>query len=58
MIREKIITDNTNERIRVVWDGERFALIRSRDNLVKAIIILNPREMMELVQFASRLGGD
>ena len=56
---EKILTDNASEKITVKWDGERFAVASSRKQLGNRfdIVILNPREMLELVEFASKMGG-
>lgn len=58
---EKIITDNSVGILRIKWDGTRFILISERkDNdmgIPSSIIILNPREMMDIVQFAGKLGG-
>lgn len=58
---EKIITDNREGIIRIKWDGTRFALVSKRKGndlgWTTAMIILNPREMMDIVQFASNLGG-
>lgn len=55
---ERIITDNTEERIRIIWDGTRFILVQDQEsNPLQTIIILNPREMMDIIQFASNLGG-
>ena len=58
-MKEKVITDNMEEKIIVKWDGNRFALVQQTGgeltNQIKAII-LSPREMMEIVQFAGNLG--
>jgi len=57
-MKKKVITDNTKETITVRWDGERFAII----SLVKIdgayrrnTIILNPKEMLDMVNFAGVL---
>ena len=59
---ERIITDNSSEKITVRWDGNRFALISERKNndlgVPSSIIILNPREMLDLIEFAGKLGGE
>jgi len=61
---EKVITNNASEVISIKWDGERFALTHIRKSLVekeltvKDIIILNPREMLDLVIFAGSLGKE
>ena len=59
-MEEKIITDNSEEIIMLKWDGERFALCSMRTEAgikrTVAIIVLNPIEMMKVVQFASKLG--
>jgi len=53
---EKILTDNSSEKITVKWDGTRFALVSERKSndigIPSSIIILNPREMAELCKFA------
>ena len=53
-MKVKVITDNLAEKIIVRWDDERFSLIQvSRDNKPSTnVVILNPREMRELVEFA------
>lgn len=54
---EKIITDNAVERVTVKWDGERFAitqLICGTPPLLR-VVILNPREMMDVIIFAGNL---
>jgi len=50
---EKILCDNDSELIKVKWDEERFAIIQEkRDGWYEvSTIILNPREMLELVRF-------
>jgi len=59
---EKVITDNSMGTLIIRWDGERFALIDKKaagSNLGfnhavgYTIIILNPREMAELISFVS-----
>ena len=59
-MKEKILTDNAGEKIVVRWDGTRFTLIKMKKavfgNKVSDIIFLNPREMLEVVEFASSLG--
>ena len=62
-MKTKILSTGSNEAIRIVWDGERFALIeasKESGNLekVKQIIILNPKEMLDLIQFAGNLGEE
>ena len=60
-MREKIITDEPEESITIRWDGVRFALVqelKTPEDTYKKTLILNPREMMEIVQFASNLGGE
>lgn len=52
--RYKVITDNTEERIQIGWDGERFIFFQmTKSNPVwKAkIIILNPKEAKEMADF-------
>ena len=59
---ERVITDNTGEKITVTWDGERFALVLAKKvngtKLVRAIITLNPKEMLDLITFAGNLGKE
>jgi len=63
---EKILTDNPSETITIKWDGERFILVQGKQMESTSgfahitgytAIILNPREMLELVEFASKQGG-
>ena len=54
------ITDNYAEKIEVVYDKERFGLIRTDKDMSldpKAVIILNFREAQEIARFISRNGG-
>ncbi len=55
---ERVITDNTNtgEILKVKWDGLRFTLIGERKDTEPSVIILNPREILELIKFATSLG--
>lgn len=60
---KKILTDNAAERITVDWDGERFAISQlHRGSSEKlhgfSIIILNPREMLDLVEFVGGIDGE
>ena len=56
---KKVITDNSGETITVKWDGVRFALFSKKKNPESlSCIILNPREMLDLVDFACKLGGE
>ena len=50
---EKVLTDNTNEKITVKWDGERFAITRWNKDVYSApdTIIFNPQEMFNLMEF-------
>ena len=61
-VRSKVITDNVCEKIMVKWDGVRFGLAQENrgeyDSPKIAAIVLNPREMLEIVKFACNLGGD
>ena len=53
----KVLTDNTSEIILAKWDGERFALVYVNKALAGTkTIILNPKEMMKLIEFAGKLG--
>jgi len=59
---EKIITDNTEETIRIIWDGTRFILISERKGndmgWATATTLLNPKEMLDIIEFAGKLGRD
>ena len=61
-VRTKVITDNISERLAVKWDGTRFIITqqyKGRDELpVPRIIVFNPKEMLDIVKFASNLGDD
>ena len=49
---EKIITDTVGEKIIVKWDGTRFSLVsETGESYDTTVVILNPREMGELIQF-------
>lgn len=52
----KVLTDNTSETILVRWDGARFVLMTEKMDsphpIPKSVIILNPREMQDQVDFA------
>ena len=53
MIKAKVLTDNASEKITVKWDGTRFAIIQKfKSSSSSRTVILNPREMLDLVQFA------
>ena len=57
-MKEKIIINNSIERVTVNWDGERYALVQWRmfcGSVVSGsatVIILNPAEMLSLIEFA------
>ena len=59
---EKILTDSSSEKITIKWDGTRFALVEKRKGndigVTTSIILLSPKEMMSLVEFAGKLGGE
>lgn len=61
-MEERAITDNEAEALTVAWDGERFIIRQQRkggDELpLPRVIILNPREMLDLVKFAVTLGKE
>ncbi len=50
-IKGKVITENYNDILKIMWDGTRFAIIQ-RDGQRTKTIVLNPKEMDELVKFA------
>jgi len=56
MARRKTITDNAVQKLEIAGDGERIALIQTfkhyfADVSNRRVIILNPREQAELVDF-------
>ena len=60
---KKVITDNSSEKITVRWDGTRFALVHHYKNDPPLLgdtqtLILNPKEMMSLINFAGTLGQE
>ena len=54
---EKVITSEPKQVLKVVWDGERFALIELNREKSK-VILLNPREAMMLVKFLGSCGKE
>lgn len=56
-MKEKVLTDNSVGKLTVRWDGERFALIE-REGSKSKVIILNPKEMLGLIQFAGSCGNE
>lgn len=57
----KIISEGMLRRTMVKWDGVRFALIEydKETGDTESIIVLNPAEMLKLINFAGTLGeGD
>lgn len=58
-MKEKILTVNTAEVLKVKWDGERFSITREAKYLPLSIntIVLNPKEMLDLGKFAVESGG-
>ena len=62
-MKQKVITDNNTEQIVIKWDGERFAIVgeyKRRDEipLKRMVLILSPKEMLEIIKFASSLGEE
>ena len=55
----KVLSDNINELITIRWDGERFILVKEShiNNKGRTAIVLNRREMLELMQFITTLGN-
>jgi len=53
---EKILTNEQDKIISVQWDETNFILVQTKDNFVKTTIILNPKEMLDLITFAGELG--
>lgn len=53
---ETVVTSNAVEVIKLKWDGERFALVHL-DKEKSKVIILNPREMMDIVRTAIPILG-
>ena len=54
---EKVITSNSEQVLKIKWDGTRFALIEL-DREKSKVIILNPKEMLEVVLFGGSCGKD
>ena len=54
---EKVITSNSEQVLKIIWDGERFALIEL-DREKSKVVILNPREMLEVILFGGTLGKE
>lgn len=63
-MKEKIIVNNDIERVTVSWDGERYALVQWKMFCGSVVsgsavaIILNPREMLTLIEFAGNPGKE
>ena len=58
-MNEKVITDNASEKITVKWDETRFTLVMQRNDInYRQTITLNPKEMLDLIEFAGKLGGE
>ena len=59
-MKSETITNNAMEKIDVIWDGIRYALWAQRKipEREPAIIILNPREMEDIIRFARRYNAD
>ena len=57
---EKIIVDTLFEQVKIRWDGVRFSLIKIEKlyNPITTVTILNAKEMLEMVKFASTLGKE
>ncbi len=56
MAREKVITDNDYEKIITKWDGVRLTILgfykKEGAFILSGMIILNPREMRDLIEFS------
>ncbi|MGW8177260.1 MAG: hypothetical protein ACWGQW_00465 [bacterium] len=46
-MEEKVLVDSKVEKLKLTWDGERFAFVHDDD-----VLILSPKEMYESVHFA------
>lgn len=58
-MQEKILTDNAGELIKVRWDRERFAIVQWYKLTGNThTVILNPKEMLDLVEFAGKMGRE
>lgn len=56
MEKVKVLKDNADEKQTVTWNGESFGITQeNKPQKVTKVIILNPREMLELVKFAGNL---
>ena len=52
MFQEHIITDGAGEQIKIVHDGDRFALVKTdKVKVTTSVTILNRREAMEGAAF-------
>lgn len=60
-MENKVITANPFETLEIKWDGERFALVHHsvvgyhNSSSKTKTIILNPREMKEIVNFVKEV---
>lgn len=53
-MEQRVIADSPVESTTIGWDGERFWLLHERKRWEEVeVTILNPREMSDLVGFAS-----
>ncbi len=54
-MKQKVIADNSIEKITIKWDDTRFALVHE-DRLKRSThtTVLSPREMLELIKFAGK----
>ena len=61
-VTEKVITDNSSEKLVVRWDGTRFGIVYfekwNNVALKTFAVILNPNEAMALVKFLASCGEE
>src|SRR3989304_9937192 len=51
---ERLLTDNSQEYLKAVWDGERFALVHENKGQQPVAIILTPGEMLNFSNFGAK----
>jgi hypothetical protein len=56
MKKKKVLSESPNQKLSILWDGERFAITEERETT--KVIVFSPVEMLRMVKFASSLGED
>ena len=58
-MKQKVLTDNSMEKRTIKWDGTRFGLVDlDRMKNHTHTTILNPREMLGMIEFGKELTND